>query len=82
MTVISLAINISYHFKMKSLLPTLPIAPESSILAVDTGFRKRNIGLSSKWFLIHVLIIVVSIVTVQRNYDLISAQIPIHYNSS
>ena len=82
MVVISLAINISYHFKMKSLLPTLPIAPESSILAVDTGFRKRNIGLSSYWFLIHVLIIVVSIVTVQRNYDLIPDQIPIHYNSS
>ncbi|WP_454192903.1 DUF1648 domain-containing protein [Paenibacillus sp. Marseille-Q7038] len=82
MVVISLVINISYHFKMKSLLPMLPIAPESSIMAVDTGFRKRNMGLSSSWFLIHVLIIVVSIVTVQLNYDLIPDQIPIHYNSS
>jgi uncharacterized membrane protein len=60
----------------------LPIAQEPSIMAVDTGFRKRNIGLSSIWFLIHVLIIVVSIVTVLRNYDLIPDQIPIHYNSS
>ncbi|OMD97148.1 MULTISPECIES: DUF1648 domain-containing protein [Paenibacillus] len=79
---ISLVINISYHFKMKSLLPMLPIALEPSIMAVDTGFRKRNIGLSNNWFLIHVLITVVSIVTVLRNYDLIPDQIPIHYNSS
>ncbi|MEK5255493.1 DUF5808 domain-containing protein [Paenibacillus sp. FSL F4-0125] len=82
MVVISLVINISYHFKMKSLLPMLPIALEPSIMAVDTGFRKRNIGLSSNWFLIHVLIIGVTIVTVLRNYDLIPDQIPIHYNSS
>ncbi|WP_150275461.1 DUF1648 domain-containing protein [Paenibacillus tepidiphilus] len=82
MVVISLVINISYHFKMKSLLTMLSIAPEPSIMAVDTGFRKRNIGLSSIWFLIHVLIIVASIVTVLRNYDLIPDQIPIHYNSS
>ncbi|SHN82378.1 Uncharacterized membrane protein [Paenibacillus sp. ov031] len=82
MVVISLVINISYHFKMKSLLPMLPIAPEPSIIAVDTEFRKRNIGLSSNWFLIHFLIIGVSILTVLRNYDLIPDQIPIHFNSS
>lgn len=82
MVVISLVINISYHFKMKSLLPMLPIASEPSLMAVDTDFRKRNIGLSSNWFLIHVLIIVVSIVTVLRNYDLIPDQIPMHFNSS
>ncbi|HBU83171.1 MAG TPA: DUF1648 domain-containing protein [Paenibacillus sp.] len=82
MVVISLVINISYHFKMKRLLPMLPIAPEPSVMAVDTGFRKRNIGLSSHWFLIHVLIIVVSIVTLLRNYDLIPDQIQIHFNSS
>ncbi|MFF2016092.1 DUF1648 domain-containing protein [Paenibacillus sp. NPDC058177] len=82
MVVISLVINISYHFKMKSLLPMLPIAQEPSIMAVDTGFWKRNIGLSNNWFLIHVLIIVVSSVTVLLNYDQIPDQIPIHYNSS
>lgn len=82
MVVISLVINISYHLKMKSLLPMLPIALEPSIMAVDTEFRKRNIGLSSNWFLIHVLIIGVTIVTVLRNYDLIPDQIPIHYDSS
>jgi uncharacterized membrane protein len=82
MVVISLVINISYHFKMKSLLPMLPIAQEPSIMAVDTGFWKRNIGLSNNWFLIHVLIIIVSIVTVLLNYDQIPDQIPIHYNSS
>lgn len=49
---------------------------------MDTEFRKRNIGLSSTWFLIHAFIIVVSIVTVLRNYDLIPDQIPIHFNSS
>ncbi|AJS59936.1 DUF1648 domain-containing protein [Paenibacillus sp. IHBB 10380] len=80
--VISLVINISYHFKMKSLLPMLPIAQEPSIMAEDTGFWKRNSGLSNNWFLIHVLIIVVSIVTVLLNYDQIPDQIPIHFNSS
>ncbi|NEU60512.1 DUF5808 domain-containing protein [Paenibacillus sp. ALJ109b] len=82
MVVISLVINISYHFKMKSLLPMLPIASEPSIMAMDTEFRKRNIGLSSNWFLIHFLFIGVSILTVLRNYDLIPDQIPIHFNSS
>lgn len=82
MVVISLVINISYHSKMNSLLPMLPIAQKSSTIAVDTGFRKRNIGLSNNWFLIHGLIIVVSIVTVLLNYDQIPDQIPIHYNSS
>lgn len=82
MVVISLLINISYHLKMKSLLPMLPIAQEPSIMAVDAGFRKRNIGLSNNWFFIHVLIIAVSIVTVLLNYDQIPDQIPIHYNSS
>lgn len=82
MLVNSLVINISYHFKMKSVLPMLPIAPEPSIMAVDTGFQQRNNGLSSIWFLIHVFVIVVSIVTVLRHYDLIPDQIPIHFNSS
>ncbi|OKP99306.1 DUF1648 domain-containing protein [Paenibacillus sp. P46E] len=82
MVVISLVINISYHFKMKSLLPMLPIAQEPSIMAVDTEFQKRNIGLSSIWFIIHVLVIVVSIVTALRHYDQIPDQIPIHFNSS
>ncbi|MCR8643134.1 DUF1648 domain-containing protein [Paenibacillus sp. N1-5-1-14] len=82
MVVISLVINSSYHFRMKSLLPMLPIAAEPSFMAVDTGFRKRKIGLSSSWFLIHGLIIVVGIVTVLRYYDQIPDQIPIHYNSS
>ncbi|QUL52684.1 DUF1648 domain-containing protein [Paenibacillus tritici] len=82
MLIFSLVINISYNFKMKSLLPILPIAPEGTIMAVDTGVQKRNIGLSSIWFLIHALVIVVSIVTVLRHYNLIPDQIPIHFNSS
>lgn len=82
MVVISLVINIRYNIKMKSVLPTLPIAPESSIMAVDTGFWKSNNGLSSYWFFIHVLVIVVSIVTVLLHYDQIPDLIPIHFNSS
>lgn len=82
MVVISLVINLSYHFKMKSLLPMLPIAQEPSIMAVDTDFRKRNIGMSNIWFLIHGLIIIVSFETVLLHYDQIPDQIPIHYNSS
>ncbi|CAM4264849.1 DUF1648 domain-containing protein [Paenibacillus typhae] len=82
MVLISLIINISYYFKTKSSLAVLLIAEEPSIMAMDTGYRKRNIGLSNKWFLLHALIIVVSIVTVLANYDLIPDQIPIHYNGS
>ncbi|USB34216.1 DUF1648 domain-containing protein [Paenibacillus sp. YPG26] len=67
---------------MKSLLPNLPIAMEPSIMAVDTGFRERNIGLSSYWFLIHGLTIVISILAVLLNYDQIPDQISIHYNSN
>ncbi|MEK4515484.1 DUF1648 domain-containing protein [Paenibacillus sp. FSL H8-0122] len=78
--VISLVINFRYHLKMKSVLPTLPAAPESSIM--EPGLRNGNVGLSSHWFLIHAVIIVVSIVTVLRNYDLIPDQLPVHFNGS
>lgn len=82
MLVISLLINYRYHLKMKSLLPTLPAAPESPVMGMEPGFRKRNVGLPSHWFLIHAVIIVVSILTVLRNYDLIPDQLPVHFDSS
>ncbi|ETT33950.1 hypothetical protein C162_30425 [Paenibacillus sp. FSL R7-269] len=81
MLVISLVINFSYHLKMKSVLPTLPAAPESPVMEMEPGLRKGNVGLSSQWFLIHAVIIVVSIVTVLRNYDLIPDQLPVHFDS-
>ncbi|MEK4006022.1 DUF1648 domain-containing protein [Paenibacillus sp. FSL H3-0333] len=80
MLVISLVINFRYYLKMKSVLPTLSAAPESSIM--EPGLRKGNVGLPSHWFLIHAVIIVVSIVTVLRNYDLIPDQLPVHFNGS
>ncbi|WP_340024173.1 DUF1648 domain-containing protein [Paenibacillus sp. FSL K6-1096] len=67
---------------MKSLLPTLSSAPESSVMEMEPGFRKGKVGLPSQWFLIHVSIIVVSIVMVLRNYDLIPDQLPVHFDSS
>lgn len=82
MVAVSLVINIRYHFKMKNLLPMLSISPDSSIMTVDAASEKRKTGLSSKWFLIHALFIVVSSVAVLSNYDLIPDQIPIHFNSS
>ncbi|MEK3836550.1 MULTISPECIES: DUF1648 domain-containing protein [unclassified Paenibacillus] len=65
---------------MKSVLPMLPAAPESSVM--EPGLRNGNVGLPSHWFLIHAVIIVVSIVTVLRNYDLIPDQLPVHFNGS
>lgn len=82
MLVISLVINFRYHLRMKSLLPTLSSAPESSVMEMEPGFRKGKVGLPSQWFLIHVSIIVVSIVMVLRNYDLIPDQLPVHFDSS
>lgn len=82
MLVISLVINISYHTKMKSVLPTLPSAPESLVMEMEPGLRKGNVGLPSHWFLIHAVIIVVSILTVLRNYDLIPDQLPVHFDGS
>ncbi|WP_209869442.1 DUF1648 domain-containing protein [Paenibacillus silagei] len=58
----------------------LPAALESSVM--EPGLRKGNVGLPSHWFLIHAVIIVVSIVTVLRNYDLIPDQLPVHFNGS
>lgn len=82
MLVISLVINFRYHLKMKSVLSMLTIAPESSVMTVDTELRNINRGLSNYWFFIHVVIMVVNIVFVLRNYGLIPDQLPIHYNSS
>ncbi|WP_083678094.1 DUF1648 domain-containing protein [Paenibacillus sp. FSL R7-0337] len=82
MLVISLVINIRYHSKMKSVLSMLPPAPESSVMEMKSAFRKGNVGLSVQWFLIHAVIIMVSIVTVLRNYDLIPDQLPVHFDSS
>lgn len=58
----------------------LPAAPESSVM--EPGLRNGNVGLPSHWFLIHAVIVVVSIVTVLRNYDLIPDQLPVHFNGS
>lgn len=82
MLVISLVINFRYHLKMKSVLSMLPAAPESSVMGMEPGLRKGNVGLPSHWFLIHAVIIVVSIVTVLRNYELIPDQLPVHFNGS
>ncbi|WP_405116970.1 DUF1648 domain-containing protein [Paenibacillus sp. FSL K6-1217] len=82
MLVISLLINFRYHLKMKSVLSMQSAAPESSVMGMESAFRKGNVGLSSHWFLIHAVIVVVSIVTVLRNYDLIPDQLPVHFDSS
>ncbi|MGG6312569.1 DUF1648 domain-containing protein [Paenibacillus macerans] len=67
--VLSMAINLSFYFRMKKLRPSLPSAPaQKAVLAVDTGFRRQKLALSGKWFLIHAAIIAVSVVLVLANY--------------
>ncbi|WP_410770830.1 DUF1648 domain-containing protein [Fontibacillus sp. BL9] len=81
MVVVSIALNLIFHFKMKKLRLSLPSIPASkSVLAVDTGFRRNKLILSNYWFLIHAAVIVASMLMVLLNYDKLPATIAMKFD--
>ncbi|MEF2966144.1 DUF5808 domain-containing protein [Paenibacillus sp. M1] len=79
--VISIAMNLIFHFKMKKMLPSLPAAPAAqSVIAVDTGFRRNKLVYSNYWFLIHAAVIVISVIGVLANYGRIPEQIAMKFD--
>lgn len=67
----SLGINLFFHFKMKKYKSEHPIvpSPKSTILAVDTGFRRNKLIFSNKWFIIHFVITILSALLALRYYN-------------
>lgn len=67
----SLIINYLFYLKMKKYKSEHPInpSPRSSILAVDTGFRRNKLIFSNKWFIIHFIITIVSAFLALKYYD-------------
>lgn len=81
MVVISIIMNILFHFKMKKLSPSLPSDTKAkSVLAIDTSFRKNKLILSNKWFLIHVFITLVGAIIVLLNYNTIPDSIAMKFD--
>ncbi|MEC0093541.1 DUF1648 domain-containing protein [Paenibacillus macquariensis] len=72
LVVISMIINLMFYYKMKKYKLEHPIAsiPKSTILAVDTGFRRNKLIFSNKWFIIHFLITILSAILAFKYYNL------------
>lgn len=81
MVIISIIMNILFHFRMKKLSPSLPADTNAkSVLAIDTSFRKNKLILSNKWFLIHALITLVGAIIVLLNYNTIPDTIAMKFD--
>ncbi len=68
--VISMVINLLFYYTMKKYKSEHPIvpSPKSTILAVDTGFRRNKLIFSNKWFIIHFLITIISALLALKYY--------------
>jgi len=69
--VISMVINLMFYYKMKKYKSEHPMVsiPKSTILAVDTGFRRNKLTFSNKWFIIHFLITIFSALLALKYYN-------------
>ncbi|AWB43354.1 hypothetical protein DCC85_03360 [Paenibacillus sp. CAA11] len=77
----STALHIRFHRKMKDYKAQLPAeATQPAKLTLDTSFRKRRMVLSSRWYLIHLVIIGVSIGAALALYDRFPDTIPMQYD--
>lgn len=67
----SLIIQVLFYLKMKKYKSEHPIVPSpgSSILAVDTGFRRNKLIFSNLWFIIHFAITILSAILALKFYD-------------
>ncbi len=81
MVACSFMMNVTFHLKMKTMKASLPIGKvHKAVVTVDTSFRHQKLIFSNKWFLIHGLIIAISVIAVFMNYDRIPDLIPMHYD--
>ncbi len=81
MVVVSIALNLIFYFRMKKMRPSLLSAPATkSVIAIDTGFRRNSLILSNYWFLLHAVVIVVSLILVLVNYDKIPDSIAMKFD--
>lgn len=79
--VISIALNILFHFKMKKIKASLPAAAKGkTVLAVDTSFHRQKLVLSNKWFFIHVGLTLASTAAALFNYDRFPEQIALKFD--
>ncbi|MDH6673344.1 putative membrane protein [Paenibacillus sp. LBL] len=77
----SLALNLTFHFKMKGIKATLPPATTGrQVVAIDTNFRRQKLVLSNRWFIIHAVITIISTVWIFQYYDQIPDTIPMKFD--
>ncbi len=70
-----------FHFFVKNLKQKEQwTSGKKQVAMVDTLFRKRNLTYSNKYFIIPLVIILISIAFTAINYDLIGDQIPMQYD--
>ncbi|WP_055106519.1 DUF1648 domain-containing protein [Paenibacillus ihumii] len=78
---ISIALNLVFHFKMRRIKASLPAAAkEKTVIAVDTSFHRRKLVLSNKWYIIHVGLTLISAAAALLYYDRIPEQIALKFD--
>lgn len=79
--VLGFVIYIPFHYKMKKLKQEEKwFENHPSILVVDTSFRSEKITYSNGWFLIPVVIIIMTVIVSFVLYDKIPYEVPTHTN--
>ncbi|WP_019635167.1 DUF1648 domain-containing protein [Paenibacillus fonticola] len=79
--IFSLALNITFYFNMKKLKASLPVSVQKkAVLAVDTSFHRQKLVLSNKWYIIHLILSLVSAAAALIYYDSIPEQIAMKFD--
>lgn len=79
--VVSLALNLTFHFKMKGIKASLPSAPTGrQVVAIDTNFRRQKLVLSNRWFIVHAIFTIISIIWTFQYYDQIPDAVPMKFD--
>ncbi|MNJ23085.1 hypothetical protein D3C77_174630 [compost metagenome] len=78
---ISITLNLRFHFKMKKIKASLPAtAKGKTVLAVDTSFHRQKLVVSNKWYWIHVGLTLISTAAALVYYDRIPAEIAMKFD--
>lgn len=81
LVILSLALNLTFHFKMKKYKAANPMLSSSSaMLSIDTDFRKQKLMFSNKWFIIHIAVTLCSALLALYYYDRFPQMLPMKFD--
>ncbi|MDR0268571.1 hypothetical protein [Paenibacillus sp.] len=79
--VCSAFINLAYYLKMKKVKASLPpTSLKSGQIVIDTKFRSRKMTISSKWFVLHISVMLISALLAFVYYDSFPAELKMKFD--